>query len=105
MPLLENITAYNQSNFTEMLFQGNAIEAVFGAYYNIIDLWIFFLVFAFTFGMIYVKTQSLAIVSIVMLFITAVATTFMPVEMLYMMFILIGICIAILIASLFLKTI
>lgn len=99
MGLLENVTEFNKSNFTDVIMEGKVIEATFGTYYNLMGMWFFTLFFCFTFGMVYIKTRSMPMTSIVMLFMIAVASPFMAASMMGVMFILIAITLAILIIT------
>lgn len=99
--VLENITSYNQSNFTDYLLRGDFLSPVLGPYHNLIGISAFAgIIFFLAFGMLMIKTRSVALTSITMLFVIAVVGMVLPAGMLALVFVLIAGCIAILIISL-----
>jgi len=89
--VLENITSYNQSAFYEYIDRGDFLSTVVGPYVNLIGINVFaMLLFFFIFGLLAIKTKSLGMTSIVMLFIIAGVGVFLPPQLVTTVFILIG---------------
>jgi len=99
----ENITDFNQSNFTAMAIDGQYVEVVAGSLYNLMGGYFFLTIYFLMFALVYTKTRSLGITSILMLAVASVAAASMPADLLAVMFIVIGFSIAALFASLFMK--
>lgn len=89
MQFLRNATTFNTNNTTEYFTRGEFVEAVFGVYNNLIGFTLFaMLMIGLLLVLVYVKTRSAGMVSIVSLVSGSVVASVLPVEMVaFLMFI------------------
>ena len=100
----DNITNFNETNFTNWTMEGKPVEAVLGTLYNKMGGDYFFLFFFFfIFSLVYMKTRNMGITSMIMLIFTSAASAAAPAAMLGVMFIMISFSLAALLLHTMLK--
>lgn len=100
MPL--NYTDFNATrdfmNYTE---QGRFLDAIFGTYWELIGVWFFVLMFLFVMAMVYIKTQSLSMVCIIIIFLSFGMAQVLPTPMMQVMYAIVVLGIGGLITSIY----
>lgn len=100
MPL--NYTDFNATqDFMNYTGEGRFLDAIFGTYWELIGVWFFVLMFLFVMAMVYIKTQSIAMVSIVIIFLSFGMAQVLPTPMMQIMYAITVLGIGALIASIF----
>jgi len=97
-----NYTDFNATrDFVRYTAHGRWFDAIFGTYHELVGGWFVLLFFAFTFFLLYIKTRSLGLCSIVMIVLASGMALILPAEFMSMMFVIIVLAVGALIASMF----
>lgn len=88
-------------DFVNWTGEGRFFDIIFGTYHELVGGWFVLLFFAFTFFLLYLKTRSLGLCSIVMILLAGGMAVILPIEMIAQMFIIIIFAVGALIASIF----
>jgi len=101
--LMRNITNYSSDDYTDWMIEGNIAEVGLAIPFQIMGAWFIVLLFGFTFLMLYLKTRSLPMISIVTIFLAFPMTLILPSEFTTALYAILILSVAALIAGLFVK--
>jgi len=88
-------------DFVNYTADGRFFDTIFGTYHELVGGWFVLFFFAFTFFLLYVKTRSLGLCSIVMMILASGMALILPIEFIAMLFVIIILAGGALMASIF----